>query len=97
MFDLPAGNRPDDEEGLCPRRDRFGQRRIWRFMGEILLAGEEPQKRSALLRDVFADRAAQHWIAGLQRVENRALRGRALDLELHFAANARQSSQMWRE
>jgi len=66
-------------------------------MGQILLAGKEPQERSALLRDVLADRPAQHRIAGLECVENRALRGRTLDLDLHFAANARKRSQMRRE
>jgi hypothetical protein len=35
-----------------------------------------------LVRDVVADRAAQHWIAGLERVEDHALPGLTLDLEL---------------
>ena len=39
-------------------------------MREILLAGEEPHERPALLRDVVADRAAQHRIARLERVEH---------------------------
>ena len=49
------------------------------------------------LRDVVADRPAQHRIAGLERVEDRALRDRALDLELHLAVDARQRPQMRRE
>jgi hypothetical protein len=35
-------------------------------MRQIHLAGEEPQHRSALVRDVVADRPAQHRIAGFQ-------------------------------
>src|SRR5437899_4322220 len=66
-------------------------------MGEVLLAGEEPQERSALLRDLIADRAAQHRVAGLECVEDRALRGLTLDVELHLAADARQRPQMCRE
>src|SRR5438876_2956536 len=94
---LAAGNGPDDEKRFCPRRDRVGQRGVRRFVGQILLAGEEPQERTALLRDVVADRPAQHWIARLERVNDRALRGLTLNVELHLAADARQSPQMWRE
>ena len=39
---------------------------------------------------VVADGAAQHRVAGLQRVEDRALRDRARDLQFHLAADARQ-------
>jgi len=66
-------------------------------MRKVLFAGEEPQERPALLRDVIADGPAQHGIAGLKRVEDRLLRDRALDLNLHFAADVRQCSQVLRE
>src|SRR5208283_1938223 len=66
-------------------------------MGQVLLASEEPQERSALLRDVVANRSAQHGIACLKRVEDRALRGLTLDVELHFAADVCERPQVWRE
>src|SRR5260370_28602663 len=66
-------------------------------MRQILLAGEEPHVRPALLRDVVADGTAQHRIAGLERVEYRALRDRTLDLDLHLGAGVRQRSQMCRK
>src|SRR5574341_934182 len=95
---LAAGNGPYHKKGLRPRRDPVGQRGVRRLMGQILLAGEEPQERSALLRDVVADRPAQHRIAGLERVEDRALRGRTLDVELHLASHAGQHPQMkWKQ
>ena len=47
--------------------------------------------------DVVADRPAQHRIAGLERVEDRALRDRTLDVELHLAVDARQRPQMRRK
>jgi hypothetical protein len=53
---LAAGNGPNDEKRLGPRRDRVGQWGIRRLMGQILLAGEEPQERPALLGDLVADR-----------------------------------------
>src|SRR5437016_4667764 len=81
---LSARNRPDDEKRLRPRRDRAGQGSVRRFVGQVLLAGEEPDERPALVRDVVADRAAQHRIAGLQRVEDRTLCDRASDIERHL-------------
>jgi len=84
------GNGPKDDKGLRPGCDRIGQWVVRGLMGQILLAGEEPQKRPALVRDVIADGAAQHGIAGLKRIEHRALRDRTRDVELDFAANVRQ-------
>ena len=55
-------------------------------MGEIFLAGKEPQERPALLGVVLADRSAQHGIARFERVEHRALRDRTLDLEFQLGA-----------
>ena len=66
---LAARNGPYYQKGLRPGRDRFGQWGIRQLMGQVLLAGEEPQERPALLRDVVADRPAQHRIAGLEGIE----------------------------
>jgi hypothetical protein len=66
-------------------------------MRQILLAGEEAQERSPLLRDLVADRPAQHGIAGLKRVEDRPQRDRAVELEFYFAADVRQRSEMLRD
>jgi hypothetical protein len=63
-------------------------------MGEILSASKEPQERTPLLRDVVSDRTAQHWVPSFESVEDRALRDRARDVKLHFAANTRQRSQV---
>ena len=92
-FELqPPAMAPTTRNGSAPARDRVGQRGIRRLMGQVLLAGEEPQERPAPLGDVVADRPAQHRIAGLERVEDRALRGRALDAELHLAVDAAPAS-----
>src|SRR5229473_1520827 len=87
---LTASNRRYDEKGLRPGGDCVGQRGIWRLMGEVLLAGEEPQEWTALLHDVIADRAAQHGILCLECVEHCALRDLPLDVEFHLAADVRQ-------
>src|ERR687888_2071323 len=96
-FSLTARHGPHDEEGLLPVRDRLGQGGLWQLVGQVLLAGEEPDERSAPLRDVVADRPAQHRIAGLERVEDRALRDLTLDVELHVAFDLRELAQMWRK
>src|SRR5208282_5497154 len=66
-------------------------------MRKILLAGEEPQKRPALIRDLIANRPPQHRITGFERVKHRALRDRTIDFERHLAAGVRQRSQMLRQ
>ncbi len=65
-------------------------------MRQIFLASEKSQKRPALLRSVVADGSAQHRVAGLQRIEDRPLRGLSLDFEFHVAADMRQGSQVRR-
>src|ERR1022692_1951947 len=94
---LAAGNGPYDEKGLRARCDCGGQRGVGRLMGQILLAGEEPHERPALFGDVIADGPAQGRVTGLERVEDRALRDLARNVELHFARDARQDAQMRRE
>src|SRR5271165_3518108 len=66
-------------------------------MGQILLAGEESQERSALPGDVVADRPAKHWITGLERVEDRALSRLTFNAEFHLSVDSRQSPQMFWE
>jgi hypothetical protein len=86
---LAAGHGPNDQKRLGPRRDRVGQRGIWRFVGQILLTREEPYEGPALVRDLVTHRAAQHRIAGLEGVEDRTLRGLTLDVEFHLTVDAR--------
>src|SRR5262249_10028904 len=91
---LSAGDRPDDEKGLRSRRDRVGQRSVGRLIRQVLLTGEEPQHRSAPPGDAVADCPPQHRIAGLQRVQDRTLCGRAVNGEMHLTVDVRQRPQM---
>lgn len=46
---------------------------------------------------MVANRAAQHWIAGLKCVEHRALRDRTFDFKLDFTAYVRQCAKvLWK-
>ncbi len=46
---------------------------------------------------MIANRPAQHGIARLERIENRALRDRTLNLKLYFLPNMRQRPKMLRK
>jgi len=94
---LAASHGPHDQKWLCAHRDRVGQRGIRWFMRQIPLTGEEPNERPALVRDVVADRPAQHRILGFQCVQDRAQRRRPFNPELDLFADARQHPQMMRE
>jgi hypothetical protein len=63
-------------------------------MGQIFFAGEKPHERPALLRHMVTDGSAQHRIARLKRVEDRALRDWTLKLKLHLTVATRQRPQM---
>src|SRR5207245_4042085 len=67
---LAAGDGADDEKGFAPLDHGLRQRMIGRFERPIFAAGKETQEGPALLGIVVADGAAQHGIAGLERVED---------------------------
>src|SRR5438128_2248799 len=66
----PAGDGPDDQERLRAGRHRLRQWRIRWVIREILLAGVKPDEGPTLVRDLVADGAAEHRIAGLERIED---------------------------
>jgi hypothetical protein len=91
---LTARNRCDHQQRLHSQGDRLGQRSIKRRESKVLFAGVVPQERSPLMRDVVANRAAEHWVAGLQRVEHRADCDRRLNVELHPGRDVGEHSQV---
>src|SRR5262245_12212911 len=91
---LAAGNRSDNQKRLRARGNWGGQGSVRRIVGKVLFAGVEAQERTALFRDMIANRAAQHGIARFEGIEDRALSDRAGDFELHFAVDGCQGLQM---
>src|SRR5436309_1496012 len=89
-----SGNRTNDDKWLFSGCDRLGQRCVRRLVGKVLLTGEEAQKRTALKSAMISYGAAEHGITGLQRIEDRTLGDRSLDLEYEFGADVRQISEM---
>src|SRR5205814_6644792 len=94
---LTTRDSPHDQKGFRSGGDRFGQRSVGRFVGQILLAGEETQERPALLGDVVADGAAQHRVGRFARVQDRAQRYRAWHLKFHRIVYLGQSSEVKRK
>src|SRR5436305_14513573 len=93
----PTRDRPDHEERLRPRYDRLREWGVRWVMSQVPLARKEPQERPALLGDVVADRAAQHGITRLERVQHRVPGDPAGHLERHLAFHLRQGAQVRRE
>jgi hypothetical protein len=94
---LASGHGSDNKKRLSPCRNCVGQRGVRQFMGQILLAGEEPHERPALECDMVTDRSPQHWIPGFEGIQDRALRHRSRDLQRYFTVDAREGPQMCRE
>ncbi len=83
--------------GSLPDTTASGNGAVRRFVRQIFLTGEEAQKGPTLLRDVIADRALQHRIGRLDRVEHRALRHRTFYLNFDFVPDVRQRTKMLRK
>src|SRR5271155_578370 len=66
----PTGDGSDDEERFRSRDNGLGQWGVRRFVGKVLTTGEETQERPTCLRDVVTDRAAQHRVPALERVND---------------------------
>ncbi|MBI4500725.1 MAG: hypothetical protein HY700_06140 [Gemmatimonadetes bacterium] len=93
---LPAGNSSHNHEGFRSRYHRLRERRLGIFVGKILFASKETQERPTLLGDVVTDRPAKHGIPGFESIEDRALRGPALDVEFHLCVHPRQRPEVRR-
>src|SRR6266852_1519670 len=73
-------DRADDQEGLLARHHLVGQWCIWRNVRPVLLAGEEPDHRTASLGGHVPNRPAQRWMVRFQRIEDCPLSHRSGEL-----------------
>jgi hypothetical protein len=64
---------------------------------QIFLAGEEAQECAPLLGDVIADRALQHRVCRLDRIEHRALRHRTFHFNFDFVPDMCQRTKVLRK
>ncbi len=90
----PACHGTDDEERLGPGHDGGGKRRVRGLVRQVLLAGEEAHERAPIMCGRVTDGSLQHWIAGLERVYQRALGGQTGDLDLYFQPEVCERAQM---
>src|SRR5690606_33826844 len=68
-----------------------------RIVREILLTGVEAHERPAPAGDVIADRAPQHRIPALERVEHAAEGRRPVELDGDLGPDARERPQVLRQ
>ena len=94
---LSAGSSSYNEKWLFPRCDFLWHWGVRRIEGMVFCAREEAQEWSALKRHMVANRSAQHWVACLERVEDRSLCNGTADMKLNFAVDMRERSQMIRK
>jgi hypothetical protein len=89
-----ASHSRDDQVRLLASYDRLREWGVGRFVGQVLLAREEPHESATLAALLVANGPAQHRVAGFQRVEHRALGYRAADEKFDLAVDAGQSPQV---
>src|SRR3984957_6646789 len=76
---LATGHGPDDHVRLISVPARPGRRGVGLFVGQVKLAGEEPDERPPRAAVVGADGPPEGRIAGLKLIEDGPLRDRAVD------------------
>ena len=94
---LPTRNCTDDQEWFRPIRNRVRQRRIGRFMGQIFAARKKTDHWPANLRHMITHCPAQHRIFRFNRVQQRALSQRSVELKSYFTLDVRQRTQVQAE
>jgi len=94
---LSACDSAHDKERLGPFSNRIGQGSIKWIVRDIFPAGKESHQRPALFCFVIADGAAQHWIFFFNRVDYRAHRRRAVEIDVYFITHVRERAKMMRK
>src|SRR6202023_2593610 len=90
----PPRNGSDNQKWLNARNYCVRQRRVHRIVRQIFTTRKKSQKWSSLLRNMFANRPAQHRESRPQCVQHRTPRHGTLHFKLHFAVKRRECPQM---
>jgi len=85
---------PPTTNGSVPFVTSGGEAGVWRCKGQVLRAGEEPDKRAPALGDVIAACASQHRVGRLECVEHLADGGRIREVESHLVPWLCQNPEM---
>ena len=86
-----------DVERLRTGSHRVGQQGIGRIVRHVFLAREEPHEPAPPLRRPISNRALQHRIPRLERIEDGALRDRAVHVELYLTRHVREGAELRRQ
>ncbi len=95
--DSTAGHRADDEERLGAACHGVGEGSLGRFVREVLLAGVESDEGTAASAVVAADRSPEDGVAGFERIQYGAQRGRTVQPDLHLLTHPGQGAEMRRQ
>jgi hypothetical protein len=91
---LAAGDGAEDDERLAGSDDWLRKRFVGRIVREVFLAGEVADEGAALQAVVIADGAAEHGVAGFERVEDCGDGDRSRDLKRNFRADTGEITQV---
>src|SRR5262245_56121607 len=80
-----AGDRADHQQWFRAGSDFMGKWKVGRIVREILLASVETDHGAALAGDMITNRAAEHRVAGFDRVEDGTNRRFSIYIDLQFA------------
>ncbi len=94
MGSLPAGHCAYNVERFGTVCDSFRQESVGWLMRKVLFAGKEPDEGAATFRRRVADRAPEHRVSGLQRVEDKPHSRGGLDVKLDLASDTRERAQV---
>src|SRR4051812_36998266 len=94
---LSTRNCTDDQEWFGSIRNRARQRRIGRFMRQIFAARKKTDHWPANLGHMITHCPAEHRIFRFNRVQQRALSQRSVQLKSYLALEVRQRSQIRRK
>ncbi len=92
-----SGYSANDQKRFPAGNNVIRQRRIRRFVREILGASKEPQEGAPLLGHVITNRAAEHRVLHFKRIEDGSGRDRPLQVQLNLALNVAKCPQVMRQ
>src|SRR5262245_16637413 len=91
-----TGDRADDEQRLVAGGNGIWKRSIRLLVRKVLLAAVNPQVRPPALRGTVANGSREHRVPSLERIEDRLLRHRRLNVKLNLAGEVSEDAEMKR-
>lgn len=91
---LPTCDSSQNDKRFSPGNDFFGEWRIRRFVGQVLIAGKKPQKRSSFFSSMISNGSNQYRISGFNLGQDRTLGYRRWNIQLDLPIYGSQGLQV---